>query len=922
MIFQFPALLSALICLPLVWWLLRATPPRPHTQSFPPIAFLRRLKPRQTEAARSPLWLLLLRLLAAGLLIVGFARPFIPGSREQARAAGPVLLVMDDGMFSAADWTERLATAQTIVDDAEHSKSELLLLGTAPQADAPPTATLQPAAIVRQMLNSRHPAPWPANRAQTASQLRQLPAIHFARIVYLADAIAQSGDTAFAQALHERGTVQEIRFAPQASIALVPVPPTGNGVMARLIALQMPQPRLVHVAARATDGGTLAVIPVTIPANATQADVRVDLPITVRNRVDTLSVQGIASAATTVLLDENTRLRPVGLLSNGGADTPLIGSIFYLRRALAPLSDLHEGPLDALLNHPISVLIAPDGTLASAQNQKSVLDWVKNGGTLIRFAGPALAGSQHDADSPASMAEATPSLLPVPLLDGARQLGGSMTWGTPQHLAPFDQTSPFRGLTIPPDVTVSRQVLASPSANLGAHVWARLADGTPLVTHAELGKGEVILFHVSSTADWSNLPLSGLFVAMLQRLSDHANGLNIPASHMLLSPAITLDGEGIAGPPPPTARGIEGEAFATTAVSPEHPPGLYGPTDGRKALNAATGLGNLQPAAAVGTLTNAAGQRPDVPLGRYCLLGALLLLLLDGLSVGLMRTGKLPIRSNIQHQKSAPLLVLLATLFATVLPAHAQAPSGDSPAPAAALETRLGYIVTGHDDVDEASRLGLQGLSDFVNARTSAVMGHPDAVHPGTDDLSYYPLLYWPITADATTTPAMTAALNSFMAHGGILLIDTQGQDGSTSPSDTAFTADAPGTSAALRRVTAGLVVPPLVVMTDHHLLAHTFYLLHDFPGRYAGQPIWVAKEGDAENDDVSPVIIGGADWAHAWAVDSAGNTPFAVIPGGSDQRLQAYRFGLNTVIYALTGSYKADQVHVPMLLKRLEDKP
>lgn len=492
-----------------------------------------------------------------------------------------------------------------------------------------------------------------------------------------------------------------------------------------------------------------------------------------------------------------------------------------------------------------------------------------------------------------------------------------MTWGTPQKLAPFEQASPFRGLDIPADVTVSRQVLASPSADLGAHVWARLADGTPLVTHAELGKGEVILFHVSSTADWSNLPLSGLFVSMLQRLTEHANGLNIPADNALLAPAITLDGEGMAGPPPPTARGIQGNVFATTSVSPIHPPGLYGPADGHRALNAATGLQSLQPAQPVGTITDSSGQRPDLPLGRYCLLGALVLLLLDCVAVGLMRAGKL-----LAPKAAAPLLALFAALGAHSPPLHAQDLNSVAKVPAAALETRLGYIDTGHDDVDDASRAGLQGLSDFVNARTSAVMGHPDAVHPGTDDLSYYPLLYWPITADATTTPAMTAALNTFMAHGGILLIDTQGQDGSTSSADTTFTADAPGTGAALRRVTTGLVVPPLVVMTDRHLLAHTFYLLHDFPGRYAGQPIWVAKEGDAENDDVSPVIIGSADWAHAWAVDSAGNTPFAVIPGGGDQRLQAYRFGLNTVIYALTGSYKADQVHVPMLLKRLEDKP
>ena len=920
MIFQFPALLSALLCLPLVWWLLRATPPRARQQVFPPITFLSSLHPKETEAARSPPWLLLLRLLAAGLLITGFARPYIPGSRTGTVSSGPVLLVMDDGLWSAADWTERLNAAQAIVDDAERTKSGLLLLNTAPRAEAQPlTPEPQAAGVVRQMLNSHHPSPWPVDRTLAARQLEHLPPIPFARVVYLADGIAQGDADIFAHTLRARGPVQEIRFAPQNSMALAPVPPDAEGgVLARLLLVPSAQPRLVHVAARTTDGGTLAVTPVPVAARATQADVQINLPIAVRNRIDTLNVQGVASAATTVLLDENTRLRPVGLLFSGGADTPLIGSIFYLRRALAPLSDLHEGTLDALLSRPLSVLIAPDGTLAGAQSQKTVLDWIKNGGTLIRFAGPALAGSQHDADtSTPTSPDAARDLLPVPLLDGARQLGGSMTWGTPQRLAPFEQTSPFRGLSIPPDVTVSRQVLASPSADLGAHVWARLADGTPLVTHMELGRGEVVLFHVSSTADWSNLPLSGLFVAMLQRLTEHANGLSTPAGATLLAPAITLDGEGMAGPPPPTARAIQGNALATTTVSPIHPPGLYGPAQGRRALNAAAGVQSLQPAQPVGTLTDAAGQKPDLPLGRYCLLACVCLVLLDGVVVGLMRTGRL-----FAPRRTTPLLVLLGGVLCALPPAaHAQDMAAHASVPAAALETRLGYIVSGHADVDDASRAGLQGLSDFVNARTSAVMGHPDGVQPGTDDLSYYPLLYWPITADATTTPAMTAALNTFMAHGGILLIDTQGLD-STNSTDTTFTADAPGATAALRRVTAGLVIPPLVVMTEHHLLAHTFYLLHDFPGRYAGQPIWVAKEGDAENDDVSPVIIGSADWAHAWAVDSAGNTPFAVIPGGSDQRLQAYRFGLNTVIYALTGSYKADQVHVPMLLKRLEDKP
>jgi hypothetical protein len=42
------------------------------------------------------------------------------------------------------------------------------------------------------------------------------------------------------------------------------------------------------------------------------------------------------------------------------------------------------------------------------------------------------------------------------------------------------------------------------------------------------------------------------------------------------------------------------------------------------------------------------------------------------------------------------------------------------------------------------------------------------------------------------------------------------------------------------------------------------------------------------------------------------------VIPGGEPQREMAFRVGVNIVMYALTGNYKADQVHAPALLERL----
>lgn len=965
-IFLTPLALLGLLTLPLVWWLLKATPPAARPQRFPPIQILRQLRARESDVARSPLWLLLVRLAAVCLLVLGLAHPVLPGDRVQSTDHGTLLLVVDDDMLAASSWAQRMATARSIVEDAAHAHRRVILLRTAAVGETAidqDTLTPRDTNAVLQDITALHSQPWGTDRAATAQRLEAHPPADIGSVFYLANGVASSGDAAFATALRRFGKVQEIRFTENPVAALVPAPPHSGSILARLVALPDPTaPRAFTVRVHTQDGGTLAVVPVTLPAGASSADVPVDLPNTVKNRIDQIALTSPSGPAATVLLDEGDRLRPVGLMTSGAADTPLIGPLFYLRRALAPTADLHEGTGATLLAQPLSIIIAPDGTLTDPALRKKITEWVKNGGTLIRFAGPALAGAHHDtADAQATTQEqpdqSTPSaptddLLPVALLDGSRQLGGTMTWGAPQKLAPFDTNSPFHGLAIPADVTISRQVLASPAANLADHSWAKLADGTPLVTHSSLGKGDIVLFHISSTADWSNLPLSGLFVAMLQRLTDHANGVSIPADDSMLVPVMTLDGEGVLGPPPPSARGLKASAFANTPVSPAHPPGLYGPRAARRALNAGMQLDHMAPALPVGTLTNPAGRRPDTPLGRYCLIAAAMLLLLDAALVLLMRSGFLFGKSPRRPKQALSIALLLSSTLAagyvhaepeqhgpsTTIGQQTVPSTGNQPAstvappapttsptapsvPGAALETRLAYVLTGHEDVDAVSRQGLQGLSDYANARTSAKLGHPDGVRPGQDDLSYYPLLYWPITPDARPTAAQTAALTSFMAHGGILLIDTQGQDSASQQDENAngsFAGDAPGTRSALRRVTSGLPIPPLAPMTDHHLLAHTFYMLHDFPGRYAGQPVWVAREGEAENDDVSPVIIGSADWAHAWAVDDSGNTPFAVIPEGADQRQMAYRFGVNAVIYALTGNYKADQVHVPMLLKRL----
>jgi hypothetical protein len=280
-------------------------------------------------------------------------------------------------------------------------------------------------------------------------------------------------------------------------------------------------------------------------------------------------------------------------------------------------------------------------------------------------------------------------------------------------------------------------------------------------------------------------------------------------------------------------------------------------------------------------------------LGPWLLAAALILLAAD-LLVSLRLRGLLVWRAA-------------ALALALALPAQAQT----QPEAAGALATRLAYVVSGDEALDELQRQGLIGLSDFVNRRTAAALAEPMAVVPGETDLALFPLLYWAISPhEASPSAAALAALNAFMRQGGIILFDTRDEG-----SGEGFS---PGSRAALRRITQGLAIPALAPLAEDHVLRRAFYLLNELPGRFAGGQVWAARDQDRANDSVSPVIIGGHDWAGAWAVDGSGQNLHAAIPGGARQRILAYRFGVNLVIYALTGNYKGDQVHVPAILERL----
>ena len=233
----------------------------------------------------------------------------------------------------------------------------------------------------------------------------------------------------------------------------------------------------------------------------------------------------------------------------------------------------------------------------------------------------------------------------------------------------------------------------------------------------------------------------------------------------------------------------------------------------------------------------------------------------------------------------------------------------------ATLGTHLAYVITGNAKIDSVSRAGMEGLSVVLQSRTAIEPGKPIGVNLEKDELAFFTVLYWPVVeTQRNPSDAALSKLNNYLRTGGTILFDTREQ-GSVNTNILGMGSSA---SAKLRNLIGELDVPPLMQVPPDHVLTKAFYLLDRFPGRWAGGTVWVERRGGNHNDGVSSIIIGSHDWAGAWARDKNGLPMFAVVPNGERQREYAFRFGVNWIMYAMTGNYKTDQVHVPSIIERL----
>lgn len=927
--FATPLVLGALLLLPAIWWLLRLIPPRPQLQAFPPTRLLAELTKKEDTPHRSPWWLTLLRLALAALAILALAGPFWQPNPIEKTSDKPLLLVVDNGWSTARDWKRRSDTAANIIRNAINLQKPLALVMTTEDENAEVRLSEPEKALER--LLAQTPLPYPENRKLTAERINAArPSLGDVDVIWLASPLKSAADEALGQALSQFDNVA-IKYEADARLAITSAQ---NGAGALNVKIKRSALTTPSVALRALDKDNLAVadVPISFGPSALESETNIELPIELRNDIARLALIGedgntLESIGATYLIDDRSRRRSVGLVSgvsNDQAEQPLLSPLYYIRRALEPFADIRLSPtpnlaeaIPELLQSGVSMIVMADvGTLPDEQSTR-LRKFIAKGGTIVRFAGPRLAATED-------------TLTPVRLRAGERSLGGSLTWEEPQKLARFSQNGPFAGMNLPDDIEIRRQVLAEPDFDLLNKTWAELEDGTPLVTAEQQGEGWLVLFHVTADATWSNLPLSGAFVDMLVNLTTFSS---VPASALgdapnnevqTLPPFQTLDAFGHLTAPLETAESIELSKIVSATATSKTPPGFYGKSESLIAHNLMkedTKLEVLDPKSLVaGAALSSFREASTTDLRPLFFTLAMLLLLIDSAIVAAM--AGLFSKNLLQRLRPVATLFLIAGFFFTALTTNeARAQTTDAIDFEATLKTRLAYVITGNDEIDDISEAGLFGLTTFLGQRTALEPGAPVGVDISKDELAFYSLLYWPIDGKADVPgDATMARVDAFMKQGGTVLFDTRDQ------LDIGVSSTTP-TNERLREIVASLDIPPLEPVPDNHVLTRAFYLLQDFPGRWLGSPLWVEatidgnkdnEESRSQADGVSSILITANDFAGAWAIDENARPLLPTVPSDPSQRVYAFRVGVNIVMYTLTGNYKADQVHIPALLERL----
>ena len=890
-----PALIG-LISLPIIFYIIRFYPPTPKQKDFSSLFLLKDIISKSSSKSKFPIWLLIFRLLICMLIILFFSDPFISNSKKNTEVKN-YIIIADNSWSIANNWQNFKQILNKISLEAESNGKEVHIYLTSFSEKFEPTILNSNNAVL-EFINNNPPLPQQTERKSINEILLKNNYFKSSKVFFIfsnLDSISKKAQTKTLEIIKENNPAIEI-INPIKKITFIDNVVFNNETLEINIkrkGIYNNNSLILKISGNQSE--ILFKKEYFFKKDINEIQIKETFPLETINQFFKISILNENHAGSSFYLDDIRKNLSIGIVAETDSldEKPLLSPTYYLKKSLNKSHKILVSPTKDLLKDNKSLIFLPSNSKLTKNDYKNLKEWVSNGGVLIRFADNKIV-AQKDLYFDEKIYYQT-----------LRKMATEFSLRNTLSINTFKKNTLFDNLSIPDDLIFKKQLLTE-RFDSDILVLASLQDQSPLITMKEVDKGKVILFHVTSNNEWSNLPLSGLFQDIINRLLLITKvRKNKNSEVMILKSKVNSFGE-LTNPIKKYSL-LNSLELNKNAPSFSTPAGIYENESLSVALNLS---GNLNTETYYSEIDEKILIKNDYKksifkLKRYILIIIFIMFFIDMLI-------NIIIKKNFIFKnffKSTNLSLFVSVLFFT-LTININALGNDN-----YNKVFLAYIKSSDQLLNKIAYSGLTSLQKYLTERTSVNPAGVKEIDITQDKIFFYPLIYWQISKDIINFDDRTIdKIKNYLNSGGMILFDIISQNRSNNIDDEDKLED-------LKTLFSELGISGLFQINSNHTLSKSYYLLDKYPGRYDNKILLIDTDNLEYNDGVSSIIVGYNHWAGAWAKDKNNYPLYQAVPGGERQRELSIRFGINLVMYALTGNYKSDQIHNKSILQRLERK-
>ena len=888
--------LLGLIILPIIFFIIRFYPPVPKEKEYSSFFLLKDIVRQNSSKTKFPLWLLIFRLLLCLLVILFFSDPYLTIGKQTGNYKN-YTIIADNGWSIANNWKNYKNIIKEISIEAENKKKEIHFYFSLSENIIEPTI-LKSHNEVLEFIKKNPPLVQQTDRKNVIKILKKNNYFNSSKVFFIFsnfDSRSIKEQTQTLKLIKENNPAIEI-INPVKKITFLEKVNINKERLELTIkrkGIYINNDFVIQIFGNS--GEVLFKKKYTYNSNIDEYKITETFPIEIINQFFKIKILNENHAGAYFYLDDYTKRVSVGVIAEDESliEKPLLSPVYYLKKSLNQNHTSYIASIKKILDKKISVIFLPSNKRLLKADQNRLKKWIKEGGVLVRFSDKNII-KQKDLYFDGKN-----------YFQSLRNIAKDFSIQNKLSISSFTKNTLLSNLKVPKDLIFEKQLILD-NYESDIIVLASLEDQSPLITMKNVGYGKVILFHITSNNEWSNLPLSSLFKDIISKLLLVPKvEKNLYSEEMIIKSKIDSFGE--------LTNPLKNYYYVNNLIeekkypSFKNPAGIYENENLSIALNLS---GNLSTQSFFSNIDERISIKNNYEKSIFKLKNFILILIFimffADMLINIILKNNILFLNFFKKSKSFSFLFV----FSIILCSQNKIEASEN-----YNKIFLAYIKTENNILNQIALSGLTNLKDFLIERTSISPQGVKEIDIVSDKIFFYPFIYWQITKNIPNLEEKTIKkIKNYFNSGGIILFDIIYLSKSYNNVDKNTLED-------IEALFSELGIEDLQQITKNHTLSKSYYLLKKFPGRFDNKLFLVNTDNLDDNDGVSSVIVGLNNWVGAWAKDENNYPLYQVIPGGDRQRELSFRFGINLIMYSLTGNYKSDQVHSKSILERLKKK-